>query len=114
VDVDEVRLVCNGERRFIFPVRNASGLVDKFVQEIGFNLTKDAYICVEAIGRKTLFPVLQSPSETGLFEDGTIPYALTNPVWIDVDGNGRFDPPFPGKVLPTADPGSPNKKVSRY
>jgi hypothetical protein len=24
--------------------------------------------------------------------------ALTNPVFVGVNGNGRFDPPFPGKV----------------
>jgi hypothetical protein len=113
VDVDEVRLVFNGERRIIFPVRNKGGLIDKFTQEIGVNLTEDTYVCVEAMGRKTLFPVLQRPSETGLPEDGTLPYALTNPVFVDVDGNGRFDPPLPEKILPTADPGGSNKKVSR-
>jgi hypothetical protein len=114
VEVDEVRLVFNGERRIIFPVRNKGGLIEKFAQEIAVTLTKDTYVCVEAMGRKTLFPVLQRPSETGLLEDGNLPYALTNPVFVDVDGNGGFDPPLPEKVLPTADPGAPNKKVSRY
>jgi hypothetical protein len=113
VDVDEVRLVFNGERRIIFPVRAKDGSIDKFTQEIGISLTRDTYVSVEAMGRKTLFPVLQSPSETGLLEDGTVPYALTNPVFVDVDGNGRFDPPLPERVLPKADPGGSNKKVSR-
>jgi hypothetical protein len=114
VEVDEVRLVFNGERRIIFPVRAEEGSIDKFTQEIGLTLTRDTYVCVEALGRKTLFPVLQSPSESGLPEDGTLPYALTNPVFVDVDGNGRFDPLLPGKVMPKADPGGANKKVSRY
>jgi len=114
VDVDEVRLVFNGERQIIFPVRAKDGAIDKFDQAISVTLTRDTYVCVEALGRKTLFPVLQSPSETGLLEDGTLPYALTNPVFVDVDGNGRFDPPLPEKVRPATDPGGPNKKVSRY
>jgi hypothetical protein len=114
VDVDQVRLVFNGERQIIFPVRAKDGAIDKFDQAISVTLTRDTYVCVEALGRKTLFPVLQSPSETGLLEDGTLPYALTNPVFVDVDGNGRFDPPLPEKVRPATDPGGPNKKVSRY
>jgi len=114
VAVDEVRLIFNGERRIIFPLRNKGGAIDKLVQEIGVTLAKDTFICVEAMGRKTLFPVLQRPSETGLPEDATLPYALTNPIFVDVDGNGRFDPPHPGKVLLTADPVGANKKVSRY
>jgi hypothetical protein len=76
-------------------------------------LARDTYICAEAIGWRTLFPVLQRPSETGLLEDGALPYALTNPVFVDVDGNGRFDPPLSEKVLLTADPKSPKKEIPR-
>ena len=114
VDIDEVRLVFNGERRIIFPARGGDGSVHEFTQEIAVPLTKDTYICVEALGRKTLFPVLQSPSETGLRKDSTLPYALTNPVFVDVDGNGRYDPLLPDKVLPQAGPGDPNRKVQRH
>jgi hypothetical protein len=113
VDVYEVRLVLNGERRIIFPIKARESGIDKLTQEIGVSLTRDTYVCVEALGRKTLFPVLQRPSESGRLEDGTLPYALTNPVFIDVDGNGRFDPLLPEKVLPKAVPGGPYKKVSR-
>ncbi len=114
VDVEEVRLILNGKRQIIFPVQAGEGSVDKFAQEIGVPLTEDTYICVEAMGGKTLFPVLQRPSDSGRAEDGTLPYALTNPVFVDVDGNGRFDPPLPEKVLPIAGPADPDKKVSRY
>jgi hypothetical protein len=114
VDVEEVRLVLNGQRRIIFPVRAKEGSIEKFTQEIGLPLTEDTYICAEALGGKTLFPVLQSASWSGKAEDGTLPYALTNPVFVDVDGNGRFDPPLPEKVLLNAGPADPSKKVSRY
>ena len=114
VDVKEVRLVLNGQRRIIFPVQAQEGSKEKFVQEIALPLTQDTYICAEALGGRTLFPVLQSPSWSGKAEDGTLPYALTNPVFIDVDGNGRFDPPLGEKVLPKAGLADPDKKVSRY
>jgi len=114
VDLDEVRLILNGERRIVFPVRPQDGAIDKFEQEIRVSLTEDTTVCVEAMGGKTLFPVLQSPSRTGSREDGTLPYALTNPIFVDVDGNGRFDPPLPEKVRPVAASGAAMKKISRY
>jgi hypothetical protein len=114
VDVDEVRLILNGERRIVFPVRPPDGAIDKFEQQIRISLTGDTSICVEAMGGKTLYPVLQSPSRTGSREDGTLPYALTNPIFVDVDGNGRFDPPLPEKVRPVAASGASVKKISRY
>ena len=53
---------------------------------------------VEVIGKQGLYPVLQRASQSGLKEHATLPYALTNPVYIDVDGNGRFDPPWEHKI----------------
>jgi hypothetical protein len=114
VDVNEVRLIFNGERRIVFLVRAEGEAGDKLSQQIGLTLTRDTYICAEAMGGRTLFPALQRTSRTGSLEDGTVPYALTNPVFVDVDGNGRFDPPLPGKVLPTAERGGAHKNVSRY
>ncbi|MEW5900753.1 MAG: CehA/McbA family metallohydrolase [Acidobacteriota bacterium] len=114
VAVDEVRLVFNGKRRIIFPVQEEEEAIQKFAQEISLTLTADTYICLEALGKRTLFPVLQRASRTGSLKDGTLPYALTNPVFVDVDGNGRFDPPLPEKIRATAKPGNSNKKISRY
>jgi hypothetical protein len=103
----------NGQRRVIFPVPFSGSAVKKFKQAISLTLNEDTYICVEALGRETLFPVLQSPSRTGALEDGTLPYALTNPVFVDVDGNGRFDPPLPEKIRPVSGPGPSQKKITR-
>ncbi len=114
VSVDEVRLILNGQRRIIFPVHAKAKEIRKFEQEISLTLREDTYICLEAVGKTTLFPVLQSPSRTGDLEDGTLPYALTNPVFVDVDGNGRFDPPLPEKIQPDADSGRSARPVSRY
>jgi hypothetical protein len=114
IAVDEVRLILNGQRRIIFPVHEELREIRKFEQDISLTLRGDTYICLEAIGKTTLFPVLQSPSRTGDLEDGTLPYALTNPVFVDVNGNGRFDPPLPEKIRPTAEPANPARPVSRY
>ncbi len=113
VDVEEVRLILNGERRIVFPVKSSAGKVDKFLQEIGISLTQDTTVCVEAMGGTTLFPVLQSPSRSGSREDGILPYALTNPIFVDVDGNGRFDPPLPERVRPVTETDSETQKISR-
>ncbi|MBD3873341.1 MAG: hypothetical protein IFK91_10560, partial [Acidobacteria bacterium] len=46
----------------------------------------------------SLYPVVQVRTWSGLQADAVTPYALTNPVFIDVDGNGRFDPPLPRTI----------------
>ncbi len=113
VDVAEVRLIFNGERRVIFPVRAKEYQIVKFEQEIGLTVKEDTFLCAEVLGQKTLFPVLQLPSRTGLLEDGTLPYALTNPVFIDVDGNGKFDHPLARKIELKERVSEKSKKISR-
>ena len=56
---------------------------------------EDSYLAAEVLGKRSLFPVHQSRARYGLHENAALPYALTNPVFVDVDGNGKFDPPFP-------------------
>jgi hypothetical protein len=113
VAVDEVRLVLNGERRIVFPVHAAEGGVKKFEQQVGLTLQRDAFLCVEALGTRTLFPVLESPARNGSLRGGTLPFAITNPVFVDVDGNGRYDPPSPEKIRPAVASAKPGRKVPR-
>ncbi len=113
VDVDELRLILNGERKYIFPVPNQTTSGVTFEKEISLTLNRDTYICVEVLGKKTLFPVLQEPSSSGFLKNGTLPYALTNPVFVDVDGNAKFDPLFNRKIRPVEQPGKAAKKISR-
>ncbi len=113
VAVDEVRLVLNGERRIVFPVNAPKGDVEKFEQQFGLTLERDTFLCVEALGKETLFPVLQSPARGGSIKGGTLPFAITNPVFVDVDGNRKFDSPLPDKIRPVADVPVRGKKVPR-
>ncbi|GAI76011.1 unnamed protein product, partial [marine sediment metagenome] len=114
VAVDEVRLIVNGERKLTFPVKTAKEKILKFTKQISLKLNKDSYIAVEVLGKNSLYPVLQQYSRKGLLKDAALPYALTNPVFIDVDGNGKFDPPLPGKIKLRSDIPEPEKLIQRY
>jgi len=98
VSVNEVRIIINGERKHIFPVKPERQDVLKFDENILLSLDRDSSIVGEVLGEKSLYPVLQTKSRDGLLENAILPYALTNPVFVDVDGNGRFDPPRTEKI----------------
>jgi hypothetical protein len=98
VSLEEVRFIINGERDVILPIEGKNAERSDFTFKEKVTLTQDAYIVVEVIGKQGLYPVLQRASQSGLKEHATLPYALTNPVYIDVDGNGRFDPPWEHKI----------------
>jgi hypothetical protein len=114
VAVDEVRLIVNGERKFTFLVEAAKEEILKFTKQISLKLKKDSYIAAEVMGKKSLYPVLQQYSRRGSLKEAILPYALTNPVFIDVDGNGKFDPPQPGKIKLRSDIPEPKKLIQRY
>jgi hypothetical protein len=112
-------------------LRLPEGTDDDTVVPFSTSFDADAFVLVEAYGTKNLFPVL-TPKEDlpanvgeavqglagGLVSDLSFgsgdgngspssvqkvqPYAFTNPIWIDVDGNGSFDPPGPKPVRPVA------------
>ena len=109
-----MRLIVNGERKIILPVKAAKEDIQKFTKQISLKLEKDSYIAVEVLGKKSLYPILQKYSSKGLLKDAALPYALTNPVFIDVDGNGKFDPPLPGKIKLRSDIPVPKKIIQRY
>ncbi len=95
VSVDEVRVIINGERKIILPVKAPREQILKFQDRISLNIKYDSYIAIEVLGNETLFPVVQRRSKNDGYECGPLPYALTNPIFVDVDGNGRFDSPLP-------------------
>jgi hypothetical protein len=95
VSVDEVRIIVNGERKIILPVKAPREQILKFQDRISLNLEYDSYIAIEVLGNETLFPVVQNSTKYDGYECGPLPYALTNPIFVDVDGNGKFDSPLP-------------------
>ena len=113
VSVDEVRLIVNGERKVLFPVKAPASQVQKFAQRISLQLEKDSYLALEVEGRKTLYPVVQQPSLTAQLKDAALPYALSNPIFVDADGNGRFDSPWPVSVELKKNPPAQKEKILR-
>ncbi len=113
VSIGEVRLIINGQRKMILPVTADTGSIIQFSEEIGLTLSEDSYIAIEVLGKKSLYPVLQARAGSGLFENATLPYALTNPIFIDVDGNGQFDAPNQGHIQ-LKEMGKPKVMIQRY
>jgi hypothetical protein len=102
IRIDEARVIVNREVDRVLPVEVPAGTVQRLKEKVHLELTRDAFVVVEVTGGTSLFPVVQVVSQTGRSEDAVTPYALTNPIFIDVDGNGRFDPPLPGIIRTAA------------
>jgi hypothetical protein len=101
LEVSEIRLIVNGERRETIPAgkRGEAGVGRlKFEGRIKLTLERDAWIVVEVIGRTSIFPVVQQRSGDGRPEKAALPYALSNPIFVDTNGDGRIDPVWPEKV----------------
>jgi hypothetical protein len=98
ISVSEVRLVIDGKRAVLFPVDSQENSVLKFSAALSLPLEKDCSIAAEVMGNKSLFPVHQARARNGRQKNATLSYALTNPIFIDVDGNGTFDPPLSGTI----------------
>ena len=98
VAVDAVRLIINGKRKLGFPIQQKNPGALDFTKNIQLNIKEDSYIVVEILGKKSLYPVMQATARNGLSSNAILPYALTNPIFIDVDGNGKFDPPIKDKI----------------
>ena len=134
VDVDRIDLIANGQvidRVTVTPAAPEERVRAAF--NVSHRFERDTVLVAEAVGNTSLFPVvapyeqppvnvsdalkglLGSLDQTGLFADNdgvsapdliqdVTPYALTNPIWLDVDGDGTFDPPGndpgPGAAVP--------------
>lgn len=84
VDVSEVTLIGNGEviERFLVDAR---ATVKKFQRSVTVRPTRDTWYVVIVRGNRPLDPVI--PGDAGR---EVTPLAFTNPLWIDADGDGRF------------------------
>jgi hypothetical protein len=104
VRVDELRLRVNGEIVKTWPVPRVGAatplleIADEVVQ-VG---DRDAFVTVEARGREPLPPFIvgeyaslvaeQCPPSPGE-RPGMVPFAVTNPIFVDADGDGRYTAP---------------------
>ncbi len=88
VPIDEVRILVNGE-----VVRATSERTGAF----DLALARDGFVTLEAGAPLGADPVEWARAHPGLYTEvvapGFVAAAFTNPVFVDVDGNGRFDAP---------------------
>lgn len=83
VKVETLTVVGNGEELQTIELSNDSAPV-RYEDTVKVNLEKDTWYVVRVEGSEKLFPVYP----------GAKPYSFTNPIYVDVDGNGQFDPPM--------------------
>jgi hypothetical protein len=99
VPVDEVRLVVNGEtwRRWRDLPPHDAGHVLRLRERAELSLAADAFLTLEAGAPLDAEPADWAASHPGLYTGalapGHVPVAFANPIFVDVDGNGRFDAP---------------------
>jgi hypothetical protein len=89
MSVDRVIAYVDGKeaRRWVVPV--STGVV-RFRERFPVTVQRDGYVVVRVDGNRLMAPVV---GDTRRF--GVRPLALANPVFLDVDGNGRYDAFFP-------------------
>jgi hypothetical protein len=88
VPIDEVRVLVNGEVVHAGPERTGA---------LELPLARDGFVTLEAGAPLDADPAQWIRSHPGLYSEaiapGFVPAAFSNPVFVDADGNGRFDPP---------------------
>jgi hypothetical protein len=103
IDVDTVRVFVNGEEKLTFPV--APGLRPLFHARFPLTLPAgDSWVALQAGGSKPLPTAIIGEHSGG----AVLPFVITNPVFVDVDGDGQWRPnvanPDPGPVGPVNQP----------
>jgi hypothetical protein len=66
----------------------ASEAPSRFHERFDVTLPRDSWIVVRVDGDQPLAPVVGDRKRFDVR-----PLALTNPVFLDIDGNGKYDPP---------------------
>jgi len=99
LDVSEVRLIVNGERRPPLVIKGADGRTVKFRDRVRVDMPCDGWIAVEVLGARSLYPLIQQRSGDGTPKEAALPYALTNPILVDANADGRSDAVWPEKVV---------------
>jgi hypothetical protein len=102
IPVEEIRVFANGQ--LIARTALAPGCTSplRYSNQLQFLPSVDTYYVVEA-GQKLPIDGSEPPWPTGIMsvlEPAVLSLAFTNPIFIDVDGNGKFDPPMARSTPP--------------
>lgn len=85
IDVDRVVVHVNCDRVLMVPADDRDGVV-KLDATVTLDVEEDAQVVVLAYGEAPYPRGLETPPST-------LPRGFTNPIYVDRDGNGRWDPP---------------------
>jgi len=85
VSVDHVQLIVGGKplKRWDVPAGGAGPV--RFHEAFDFDVKADSYVLVRVDGERPLTPVVGDGKRFTAY-----PFALTNPVFLDADGDGRY------------------------
>jgi hypothetical protein len=86
ISVSRVILYVSGKEAKRWPVPESQEIV-RFRVRHDIDLPADGYAVVRVDGDKIMAPVVGDNRTFGVY-----PLALTNPIFFDVNGNGRYDP----------------------
>ena len=86
IDVTFVSIFVNCDEVLTVPATDPGGVV-KLSESLDLSLTEDSHITLAAFGEERL------PAGLPNFNPSRVPRVLTSPIYVDVDGNGVFDPP---------------------
>lgn len=98
IEADRLRLYVNGVPQSVLVQQIADAPARHLRAQVELQPERDVFVVAEVTGTRDLAPVVQ-PRTGGGGDVRVTPYALTNPVFVDVDGNGRFDPPLAEDVV---------------
>jgi hypothetical protein len=102
VPVDEVRLLVNGRVVSRYPLDPHDPHPLRLLEQLELQLDGDAFVILEAgapVDADTASWVASHPGPyTEAVAPGFVATAFSNPVFVDVDGNGRFDAPGLGTL----------------
>lgn len=87
IDCDRALIVANGEVVHELAIPDARDPV-RLDETVTLSLPHDAWIAVRVEGDDPLAPIVSSPARP------VRPWALTNPVWVDADGDGEWTSPW--------------------
>ncbi|HEY1558795.1 MAG TPA: CehA/McbA family metallohydrolase [Kofleriaceae bacterium] len=108
VSVSRVILYVAGKevKRWTLPPLPGGGIapVDRFHETFALDVPHDTYAVVRVEGDRSLSPVVGGG--TGV---NVTPFAMTNPIFLDTNGNGKYDPVLPhGDHVEHAEEDSPS------
>lgn len=84
IDITELQIIMNGKVITTIPIQDKQE-VRRYDAVITVPIERDSWILALVRGSRGLHPVVP-----GKGEKAVLPFAITNPVWIDADGDGRF------------------------